>query len=347
MERSAFAQVVAAHAARYPRMEPRDYGKLAFQSEFGPEHLLGDPERLAGLIQAELEHVGPGQGAEDVGGGLCRLHLDGNWPAAAAPLLAKLMALTARETAGTRAGLEAKLSVLEGLSVPGMKEWLGLWRGQGCPPVHHSEAFRTAYQPHYRLVKGIFGRYFPALLEIASLLEKSSSVIVAIDGRCGSGKTGLAGLISELFQCAVIHMDDFYLPVEQREENWREVPAGNMDLERVRAEALLPVREGKPLTYRAYDCQRGMFLPAVFSPPESLTIVEGSYSLHPLLRPCYDGAIFLTCSRQEQERRLRDREGDYFPAFQSIWMPLEERYFKDCAVEESASLVVDTTTFFD
>ena len=42
-----FSAVLAAHAARYPRMEARDWAKLAYQSQFGPAHLLDrDPAAL-------------------------------------------------------------------------------------------------------------------------------------------------------------------------------------------------------------------------------------------------------------------------------------------------------------
>ena len=38
--RSEFQRILVQHAARYPRMEAQDYGKLLFQNVFGPEHLL-------------------------------------------------------------------------------------------------------------------------------------------------------------------------------------------------------------------------------------------------------------------------------------------------------------------
>ena len=41
-------------------------------------------------------------------------------------------------------------------------------------------------------------------------------VLIAIDGRCGSGKTTLASLLAEEFGGALFHMDDFYLREEQR-----------------------------------------------------------------------------------------------------------------------------------
>ena len=39
--------------------------------------------------------------------------------------------------------------------------------------------------------------------------EKELPVILAIDGRCGSGKTTLAGMIAQRYRAEVIHMDDF------------------------------------------------------------------------------------------------------------------------------------------
>ena len=40
--------------------------------------------------------------------------------------------------------------------------------------------------------------------------------ILAIDGRCGAGKTTLAHWIQENTGCNVVSVDDFYLPLAQR-----------------------------------------------------------------------------------------------------------------------------------
>lgn len=50
---------------------------------------------------------------------------------------------------------------------------------------------------------------------IASLLEAHPErpVLIALDGRCGSGKTTLAAQLAEQFPgSAVFHTDDYYLP---------------------------------------------------------------------------------------------------------------------------------------
>ena len=46
-----FLETARAHWAKYPRMEPRDFAKLAYQSEFGPAHMAQGPDKvLAALL---------------------------------------------------------------------------------------------------------------------------------------------------------------------------------------------------------------------------------------------------------------------------------------------------------
>ena len=52
--------------------------------------------------------------------------------------------------------------------------------------------------------------------QIDELLAANDTVIVAIDGKCTSGKTTLASKLAEIYDCNVFHMDDFFLRPEQR-----------------------------------------------------------------------------------------------------------------------------------
>ena len=181
--------------------------------------------------------------------------------------------------------------------------------------------------------------------EIARRLARLPNAVLAIDGRCGSGKTTLAALLAQTLPCRVVHTDDFYLPFAARRPDWRTTPLGNMDLDRLRREVLEPARRGEEIVYRAYDCPHDMLRPAALLPPRPLTVVEGSYSLAPALRPCYDLTVFLTCSQTEQAARLRSREGAYYPAFPACWIPLEEAYHRTYDVERAADIIADTTGF--
>lgn len=345
-----FQDIARKHALRYPLMRPQDYAKLAYQNEFGPEHLAPGKEQILSSLREEWGAVlpdGSPHPPEPIGNGLCRFHLTCEYDfALAAPLLAELFYLTAQRRRGTAAGLAEDLALLEALDIPGMTDWLADYRRQGCPPVHHSQVFRAAYHPHYRLLTEEYAGYFPALLYIAALVEQGTPAIVAIDGRCGSGKTRFAELIARLYPCNLFHMDDFYLPPGQRAEGWETTPGGNMDFARFLREVLAPAYAGRDVIYRPYDCQTGALKAPTRMPAALLTIVEGSYSQHPALKSRFDLRIFLTCSKAEQRRRLKAREKDRFASFEARWIPMEERYIRACGIDRSSELILDTSGFW-
>ena len=97
-----------------------------------------------------------------------------------------------------------------------------------------------------------------ALLAAALAQKTPRPLVLALDGRCGSGKTTLANaLAAQLPGCTLLRTDDFYLPPAQRIPDWAHTPCANMDLTRLRDEALRPAYGGQPLSYRAYSCRAG------------------------------------------------------------------------------------------
>ena len=88
----------------------------------------------------------------------------------------------------------------------------------------------------------------PLVEKLSTLLSAHPDhpVLVALDGRCGSGKTTLAAQLARQFpQSITVHTDDFYLPPASRVANWEQLPCANMDLERLRAQVLTPARAGQ------------------------------------------------------------------------------------------------------
>lgn len=183
-----------------------------------------------------------------------------------------------------------------------------------------------------------------ALLSAALAQKPTRPLVLALDGRCGSGKTTMATALAEQFpDSIVLHTDDFYLPPADRVPGWEQTPCANMDLARLRDEALRPAYEGQPVQYRAYSCREGAYLPARELAAQPLVILEGSYSHHPLLTGYETLRVFLTCAKEEQTRRLQAREGERYANFAARWVPLEEGYFAQYGIETSADFVVDTT----
>jgi len=51
---------------------------------------------------------------------------------------------------------------------------------------------------------------------VDKLRDEKEHLLVAIDGRCASGKTSIALELKDIYGCNVIHMDHFFLREEQR-----------------------------------------------------------------------------------------------------------------------------------
>ena len=169
--------------------------------------------------------------------------------------------------------------------------------------------------------------------EIDRLLSTRDRVLVAIDGKCTSGKTTLSGKLAALYDCNLFHMDDFFLQPHQRTpERFAEV-GGNVDYERFMEEVLLPLKAGKPFSYRPFDCKSLTFSPPVAVQPKQLTIIEGSYSHHPYFENPYDLKVMLTVSEELQRSRILERPAFLHQRFFDTWIPLENRYFAEAPLQ--------------
>lgn len=171
------------------------------------------------------------------------------------------------------------------------------------------------------------------------LLKKQESIVIAIDGRCGAGKSTLAKALQEQLLCPVISMDDFFLRKEQRTKERLAEPGSNVDYERFAEEVLLPLKERKSFSYRPYDCKTQSLKEPVFVPVDRITVIEGAYSCHPVLWTSYDLHIFLDVDKKEQIKRIQARNGeDSAKRFEELWIPLEEAYFEGYQTKEKCEL---------
>ena len=356
-------QVLLTHAARYPRLTPGDAVKLVFQSEYGGGHLIADPEIARLRLREEWSHLPPGPPqlrCEAIGNGLLRVHLQG-LPETALQPLGEAFVRSAEQLRGNAACFAKKLNLLEDLAQHGalpfsqadLMVFLRTWHAQGEPLLSHSPAYRDAYGPAYRVVlRDCLPEPLPEAAQVqtalavqtlgaaaAALREAGRPVLIAIDGRCASGKSTLAAALQARFGWAVVPMDDFFLRPEQRTPERYATPGGNIDHERFLSEVLLPLRAGRAPVYRPFDCHAGCLGAPKQIPATAVTVVEGSYSCHPALRGCYDLRLLLTISPERQLTRIAQREGTQSAAvFREKWIPLEERYFSGCAVAECCEL---------
>lgn len=157
--------ILLAHARKYPLMEPTDAVKLLYQSEFGGGHLIRNEAACLDFLRREYASVCQTQDiplSEDIGNNMVRVNL-GALDAAGLSLeaLGEAFLRSAVLCQGTMDSFRKKLALLAELTDAGqmpfspdaLKAYLSEYENAGFSPVSHSEAYRAAYHPAYRIVK--------------------------------------------------------------------------------------------------------------------------------------------------------------------------------------------------
>lgn len=153
------------HFSLYPHMQPQDAVKLIYQQEFGPEHLIRDGAKAFSMLKNEMEGLGkplPGESLyEPIGNGLCRLNLRPCLEKGIPPEdICALFIASAQAVTGDKkrflAGIRALQRLAEEEETPFEPVALDLFLARypkNLPPVHHSDEYRQAYAPAYRVVQ--------------------------------------------------------------------------------------------------------------------------------------------------------------------------------------------------
>ena len=350
-------KLLLSHFSRYPKMQLTDMVKLICQSEFAGGHIISNPEDSLKRIEEECAALKNGvttaPAFEDIGSGLCRIHLAALSALGLSPAAVnRLFVATARNVQGSMEGFSQKLRILrqscEDGALPYTPAGVDVFitkakSAKSSPLLRHSDTYRAAYAPAYRVIKTAYADFAAAFARIDALLEIGKPVTLAIDGHSGSGKSTLAALLTEAYDCNVFHMDDFFLPPVRKTPERLGEPGGNVDYERFANEVMTGLKSGGAFSYRPYNCQTGDYKNSVTILPKALNIVEGVYSLHPLLADVYDLKLFLKTDAETQAARIRQRSGEaMFQRFISEWIPLENVYFDKLKIEQSCDLVFGT-----
>ena len=338
------------HCQRYPDLKIRDVFKYLYQSSFGCEHMVSSLDGAIDWIRKEYETVlgtGCSGTLEQLDGQYVRVHLDWLNCGLSPETLGKLFYLSAKTEESGQSDLERKLEVALEMADCGelpfeLEEFskeVEAWKAEGCPAVHHSEAFRQAYHPAYRLVAQEFVAMLPLLCEIDG--RRGERLVVSIEGGSASGKTTLSQMLEAVYDCTVFHMDDFFLRPEQRTPQRFAEPGGNVDRERFLEEVLEPMSRGDEIRYRKFDCSTFTLGEPVCVERKPLVIVEGAYSMHPELAKHYDLSVFLDVGPEVQRKRIEKRNGtEMAKRFHNEWIPLEQLYFSEMDVKERCELCI-------
>lgn len=157
--------ILCAHAARYPLMQPADAVKLIYQCEFGSGHMIKSEAAALCRLREEYESTAHDKTAplyEYIGCGITRVNLAAV-DADVFPLerLNAAFVAAANGAEGSMGGFKQKLNTLKRVCAEGrftfgadeLNEYLREYEKAGFPPVSHSERYREAYKPSYRIIR--------------------------------------------------------------------------------------------------------------------------------------------------------------------------------------------------
>ena len=159
-----FAACLTEQLALHPAMEPRDVVKLCYQAACGAEHLLSDRSGAKRYFEEEYEAVLPKDIPlyEPISSEVCRVNLAA-WKQKGLPKewLFRMFAATVFSADGKRRladYLRAAECVLRdrGFDMEAWNRFMEQYRLEGMPAVRHSEGYRRAEQPAYRIVSAAY-----------------------------------------------------------------------------------------------------------------------------------------------------------------------------------------------
>ncbi|MDR2561916.1 MAG: hypothetical protein LBC63_09135 [Holophagales bacterium] len=158
-------KAIAEEIASHPLATASDIYKLLHQSVFGPGHIIQSADSAREYLQKEMKSLGPTiQGEklhDELGDGMVRVNLrpyrDSKKPMDA---LLRAMIETANSNTGAPRHMADKLDKACKFLMKQQKNSLAKelrelgekLAAQGYPASHHSEVYRNAYQPAYRIV---------------------------------------------------------------------------------------------------------------------------------------------------------------------------------------------------
>lgn len=174
--------------------------------------------------------------------------------------------------------------------------------------------------------------------KITELLERKKTILVAIDGRGGAGKSTLAkNLHKEFSNLTIVSLDDFYLP-----------QVGLPDLERVLKQVIIPLKNNQTTKYQRYDWGTKKLEEWHKVSQNQIIIFEGMTALHDSIRPNFDLTIWVECPADIAHERGIQRDKNLYKVdtekdWQNLWIPKEEKYIKEVNPQSKADVVINST----
>lgn len=145
-------------------------------------------------------------------------------------------------------------------------------------------------------------------------------VIIAIDGRSGTGKTTLAielaARLREHHKVSLFHLEDIY-------PGWNGLAAG---IERYVSTVLSPLRRGEPAEWVSWDWDKHYDGETRITRPAEIVLVEGVGAAAEAARPLLDAVIWAESPDPDRRTRAMARDGATYEPYWEQWAAQEREW---------------------
>ena len=185
------------------------------------------------------------------------------------------------------------------------------------------------------------------------LMSTAGPVVVAIDGRSGTGKSTLAAQLATQFPAVVVPCDDFFaanIPAQGWAERSPAARAADcIDWRLLRCEAIEPLRAGRPGRWHAFDFARGAATDGTYArsatmtvcAPHRVVLLDGTYAARPELADVVDVAVLVEAAPEVRADWLRAREAaEFLVEWHARWDAAETHYFTTIRPREKFQFVL-------
>jgi len=159
-----------------------------------------------------------------------------------------------------------------------------------------------------------------------------STVVVAVDGRSGSGKTVLGTAVAAALACPVVHLDEIY-------PGWDGLEAG---IELATDLVLDPLARGERAAYPRWDWMRSRPGRTIEVPAARHLVLEGCGALVPPAARHAAVRVWVEAPTPVRKQRALSRDGEAYAPHWDRWAAQEDAVYAGSRPWERADLLLTT-----
>lgn len=319
------------HLKKYNKMTTQDIVKMLYQNHFGPGHFIKDLEFVNNYYYNELTNTTDNINDnlyEHIGNNFVRINIHKYNKLLNNNDVIKMFYNSSLINYNDSELLNNFKNQL--LSIPND----GFLDNYDHSNVHHSKLFNELYNPHYRVVNTKYLDLNLRTLQLQNYLDNINNFcIIALEGRCASGKTTIT---SNLKNVTIIDVDEFFLRKELKTEERLNEIGGNIDYD-LYEQCLQKIKPNTTITYTIFDCTTQSYQEKTIYIKDKVLLV-GVYSYHQKIRKYINKLIFLIVDKDTQLERLKQRK--MYLRFINEWVPMEEKYYNSFDFIGSSDILI-------